>query len=50
GLFGIFLLRLKKQNISEATRKSTETFSKMLAYLNKRYFEMKSGKLNLNLN
>jgi hypothetical protein len=50
GLYGVYLLRLKKQNVSEATRKSTETFSKMLAYLNKKYFEMKSGNLHLNLN
>lgn len=48
GLYGLLLLRLKKQEISNDTQLAMDTFSKMLAYLTANYHKYKSGDLNLN--
>ena len=37
GLYGLLLLRLRKQNISKETDESMLTFSKMIAYLTAKY-------------
>lgn len=44
GVYGLLLLRLQKRQISQETLDAVETFSKMLAYLAKKYTEFKSGK------
>jgi Domain of unknown function (DUF4924) len=49
-IYGILILRLKKTDISEATKSATDTFSKMLAYLSASYIRMKNGELNFQLN
>ncbi len=41
GLYGLLVLRLKKQNISEGTSQAMQTFSNMLAYLSAKF--LKSG-------
>lgn len=43
GLYGLLLLRLKKKPVSRDTEEAMESFSKMMAYLVKKYHETKSG-------
>lgn len=47
GLYGFFLLKLKKTEISEATKEAINSFSAMIAVLTDRYHKLKKGKLNL---
>lgn len=47
GLYGMFLLQLKRKPISEATTTAMKTFSKLMAYLSFKYKEMKTGELQL---
>lgn len=49
-LYAKFLLRLKNQTISKDTEKAFEAFRKMIAYLTKKYHQMKSGELNFQFN
>lgn len=45
GLYGILQLRLQQLDITEETKIAVDTFSALVAYLSKKYHEMKAGKL-----
>jgi len=45
GVYGILLLRLQKKDINPETQEATDSISKMLAYLAKKYKDIKSGEL-----
>lgn len=47
GMYGLLVLRLKKENISEETNTEMVKISQMLAHLAHQYQQMKMGKLNL---
>lgn len=47
GLYGYFLLKLKRTEISEATKEAMNTFSGLLAVLANRYHKLKKGELSL---
>jgi hypothetical protein len=42
-LYGLLLLRLKKQPVHRETEEAMSTFSQMLALLSKRYLEAERG-------
>lgn len=44
-LFGVLLLKLQNKGVSHATQEAIKSISDMMAYLAKKYHEMKSGKL-----
>ncbi|MCI5057738.1 MAG: DUF4924 family protein [Flavobacteriales bacterium] len=46
GLYGILILRLQNKTISEDTMEAIKQFSLMMAYLAKKYKEMKEGNLD----
>jgi len=46
GLYGFLLLRLKKTEISSATKEAMDTFSKLLAVLVDRYNKLQKGELS----
>lgn len=45
GLYGLFMMRLKKQEISESTIEACKTFSNLLAFLSKEYSKFEKGEL-----
>jgi len=47
GLYGYFLLKLKRSEISEATKEAMNSFSQLLAVLADRYKKVKKGELSL---
>ena len=47
GLYGLLVLRLKKENVGAETAEEMAKISTMLAHLNYQYFQMKMGKLSL---
>jgi hypothetical protein len=47
GLYGYFLLKLKRTEISEATKEAMNTFSALLAVLVDRYNKLQNGELTL---
>lgn len=47
GLYGLLVLRLKKENVRAETAEEMAKISTMLAHLNHQYFQMKMGKLSL---
>ncbi len=47
GLYGLMMLRLKGEMITDATKSSLESISKLLAHLVQQYNLLKVGKLNL---
>lgn len=49
-LYGLLVLRLKKEPISEETTEAMQTFSNMLASLAHHYRLMKRGEMNFSLN
>ncbi len=49
-LYGMLLLRLKKEGISEATSEAMKTFSDLLGRLSFQYKMMKQGEMNFSLN
>ncbi len=49
-LYGMLLLRLKKEGISEATSEAMKTFSDLLGRLSYHYKMMKQGEMNFSLN
>lgn len=48
GLYGLLILRLKKQEISNDTLSAMNTFSKFIAYLSASYHKLKDGDASLN--
>lgn len=46
-LYGIWLMRLKKQPISEGTHQAIQDISRMMAYLARKFNEYREGKLHL---
>jgi hypothetical protein len=49
-LYGLLLLRLRKEPISEATQAAMQSFSGLLAKLSHHYSRMKHGEFNYSLN
>ncbi len=49
-LYGMLLLRLKKESISEGTQQAMNTFSELLGRLSYHYKMMKQGEMNFSLN
>ena len=49
-LYGMLMLKLKSEGISEGTKNAMEAFSKVIAYLTVEYHKMKTGEMNSNLN
>jgi len=49
-LYGMLLLRLKKEGISEATSEAMKTFSELLGRLSFHYKMMKQGEMNFSMN
>lgn len=49
-LYGLFVLRLKKQNISEETQEAMKTFSDLMAVLSQNYHRLKQGEQVQHLN
>lgn len=49
-LYGMLMLRLKKEPVSEETREAMETFSNLLARLSYHYKMMKQGEVNFSMN
>lgn len=47
GLYGLLVLRLKKEVVGSQTQEEMIKISTMLAHLNQQYFQMKMGKLSL---
>ncbi len=50
GLYGLLLLKLQKRKVTDETQKSIESISKMLAFLNKIYFKIEKGEMELSPN
>lgn len=48
GLYGLLVLRLKKETVGTQTQEEMAKISTLLAHLNHQYFQMKMGKLSLN--
>lgn len=48
GLYGFLVLRLKKQQIGEATKTAISSFGNLVAILVDRYNKLKKGELNFN--
>jgi hypothetical protein len=42
GLYGVLLLKIKKQEINSSTLNAVKTFSNLLVYLSKKYIEFES--------
>ncbi|MFN0031176.1 MAG: DUF4924 family protein [Flavobacteriales bacterium] len=49
-LYGLLLLRLRKEVVSDATREAMQTFSDLLARLSHHFGLMKKGEMNFALN
>jgi hypothetical protein len=49
-LYGMLMLKLKSEEISEGTKNAMEAFSKVIAYLTVEYHKMKKGEMNIKLN
>jgi hypothetical protein len=49
-LYGMLILKLKSEEISEGTKQAMESFSKVVAYLSQEYHKMKRGEMNVSLN
>jgi hypothetical protein len=49
-LYGLLVLRLKKEPVSDETVSAIQTFSQLLARLSDHYKKMKTGELNFSLN
>lgn len=49
-LYAKFILRLKQQTITKETENAFESFRKVIAYLSKKYHQMKNGELNFHFN
>ncbi|MEZ4799050.1 MAG: DUF4924 family protein [Flavobacteriales bacterium] len=49
-LYGLLVLRLKKEVISNETQEAIQTFSNLMARLSAHYKKMKTGELNFSLN
>lgn len=49
-LYGMLLLRLRKDVVSQDTQEAMQTFSNMLARLSHHYKLLKQGEMNFNLN
>jgi hypothetical protein len=47
GLYGFLMLRLQKREVTQATRESIEHISKMMATLNKIYFKIEKGEMEI---
>lgn len=47
GLYGLLLLQIQKKPVSPETTIAMKTFSKLLAYLSKKYQQMKTGELEM---
>jgi len=47
GLYGYLLLKLQKREVTKATQESIEAISKMMAFLNKIYFQVEKGEMEL---
>lgn len=47
GLYGLMMLRLKGESVTEATKASLDSISKLLAHLVQQYNLLKVGKLNI---
>lgn len=47
GLYGYLLLKLQKREVSKGTQESIEAISKMMAFLNKIYFKVEKGEMEL---
>ena len=47
GLYGFLMLKLQKRKITEATQNSIDSISKMMAMLNKIYFKIEKGEMEL---
>lgn len=45
GLYGVLMLKLQKKEVSKETSLAMDSFSKMLAYLSKKYKEMEESDL-----
>lgn len=45
GLFGLMQMRLRKLEITQETEEAIDTFARLIAYLTKKYHDMKNGKL-----
>jgi hypothetical protein len=48
GVYGVFTLKLKKQEIFPETIEAVKTFTEFLGYLGKVYHLTKQGQFNLN--
>ena len=48
GLYGFLALKLKQQNIGQATKEAIASFSNLLAILTNRYNKLKKGELKFN--
>lgn len=49
-LYGLLLLKLKGEEVSEGTKNAMAAFSKVIAHLTVEYHKMKKGEMNINLN
>ena len=49
-LYGLLVLRLKRETISEETQRAMDSFSALMAALSKAYFQMKQGDQQAALN
>lgn len=47
GLFGVLILKLRKEEVSDATQEAVKSISKMMAHLAGQYHKMKTGELAL---
>lgn len=50
GLYGLLVLRMKKEKVSEETEKAMMTFRNVLAYLSQQYKKMKNGEFQYQWN
>ncbi len=50
GLYGFLLLKLQKREVTTETQKSIDSISKMMAFLNKIYFKIEKGEMELTPN
>lgn len=49
-LYGMLILKLKNEEISEGTQQAMDAFSKVVAHLTQAYHKMKRGEMNISLN
>lgn len=47
GLYGFLLLKLQKRQVTEATQESIQAISQMMAYLNRIYFQIERGEMEV---